>query len=328
MALIIQKPISSFLLNAIPIFRIFRPNTGLSTSMGFEEFAGGHPPRHTRLTPQDAEAHWKRHYDECKSRCMHGPNCKAGMKCTVGKRQQEKHVLAGAVLPFWGQIKDSMGWSKSRVSSDGSHQLVKKMRIVRVRCKTPDGKELRLVGIEVEVKSIARLDDDLNGRKPDAKPDIKPKKGPGAGRSSDTAGPSLHAAPAGVAFGAPFGAASSSADVKPQVGVRVGSRCATSSRAEWRRLFFLALRLGVSAHTNLDQLMVRPLSLALAPPPHPMPCRVRIFGLQSEAGKKLNGKVGHVQSWMPNAPPAGRWVVKVPSELYTQSIQEKNLTLI
>jgi len=55
---------------------------------------------------------------------------------------------------------------------------------------------------------------------------------------------------------------------------------------------------------------------------------VRIFGLQSEAGKKLNGKVGHVQSWMPNAPPAGRWVVKVPSELYTQSIQEKNLTLI
>jgi hypothetical protein len=55
---------------------------------------------------------------------------------------------------------------------------------------------------------------------------------------------------------------------------------------------------------------------------------VRVFGLQSAAGQQLNGKIGHVMSWMANAPPAGRWVVKIPSHVDTQSIQEKNLTLV
>jgi hypothetical protein len=33
-------------------------------------------------------------------------------------------------------------------------------------------------------------------------------------------------------------------------------------------------------------------------------------------------------SWMASAPPAGRWVVKLPSVADTQSIQEKNLTIV
>lgn len=225
-AILLQKPIGSFAINPVAVYRVFRPNTGLSTSMTLEAFAGGHPPRYTRLTAEDMEVHWKRNYAYSGTGCSHGPNCKAGKKCTVGRRQQEMHLLAGAVLPFWETIKNNMGWSKGRVTASGGHSLVKKMSIVRVRCKTADGKELRLVGIQMGEIEIRKLDDEVNNRKPDVKPDIKPKKGAAAARLPVPAGPSSYAAPSNWAAGAASSSPSADVkhDVKPQVGVRVGSR--------------------------------------------------------------------------------------------------------
>jgi len=59
-------------------------------------------------------------------------------------------LLCGAVLPFWESIKNQLRYESGKVGANGSHQLVKKMRIVRVRCKKPDGSELRLVGVSIE----------------------------------------------------------------------------------------------------------------------------------------------------------------------------------
>ena len=40
--------------------------------------------------------------------CMHGPNCKLGSFCTVGRRLQEVNVLGGLILPIWGTIEKAL----------------------------------------------------------------------------------------------------------------------------------------------------------------------------------------------------------------------------
>ena len=40
--------------------------------------------------------------------CMHGPKCKLGNYCTVGRRQQEVNVLGGLILPVWGTIDKAL----------------------------------------------------------------------------------------------------------------------------------------------------------------------------------------------------------------------------
>lgn len=42
------------------------------------------------------------------SQCMHGPNCKLGSFCTVGRRVQEVNVLGGLILPVWGTIEKAL----------------------------------------------------------------------------------------------------------------------------------------------------------------------------------------------------------------------------
>lgn len=39
---------------------------------------------------------------------MHGPNCKLGNFCTVGRRLQEVNVLGGLILPIWGTIEKAL----------------------------------------------------------------------------------------------------------------------------------------------------------------------------------------------------------------------------
>lgn len=40
--------------------------------------------------------------------CMHGPNCKLGNFCTVGRRIQEVNVLGGLILPVWGAVEKAL----------------------------------------------------------------------------------------------------------------------------------------------------------------------------------------------------------------------------
>jgi hypothetical protein len=39
---------------------------------------------------------------------MHGPNCRLGNFCTVGRRRQEVNVLGGLILPVWGTIEKAL----------------------------------------------------------------------------------------------------------------------------------------------------------------------------------------------------------------------------
>jgi hypothetical protein len=39
---------------------------------------------------------------------MHGPKCKLGSSCTVGKRLQEINILGGLILPVWGVIEKAL----------------------------------------------------------------------------------------------------------------------------------------------------------------------------------------------------------------------------
>lgn len=47
---------------------------------------------------------------------MHGPNCKRGNFCTVGRRLQEVNVLGGLILPVWGTIEKAL--SKQVIACD------------------------------------------------------------------------------------------------------------------------------------------------------------------------------------------------------------------
>jgi hypothetical protein len=40
--------------------------------------------------------------------CMHGPSCRLGNFCTVGRRRQEVNVLGGLILPVWGTIEKAL----------------------------------------------------------------------------------------------------------------------------------------------------------------------------------------------------------------------------
>lgn len=39
---------------------------------------------------------------------MHGPKCKVGSFCTVGKRLQEVNILGGLILPLWRIIEKAL----------------------------------------------------------------------------------------------------------------------------------------------------------------------------------------------------------------------------
>ena len=72
---------------------------------------------------------------------------------------EEKHVLTGAVLPFWAAISQVVG-SKQKRTRDGGLKVVSAMKIVRVRAQATaadGGGDRRLVGVEVLGAQLARL---------------------------------------------------------------------------------------------------------------------------------------------------------------------------
>jgi len=213
LAFLIQRPMSAFAVPStyIHTYGIHRPNTGLGATDSFESFTEGITPRFSKLTPEAAKDKWEALYRDGLRMCSHGPNCKHGSRCTVGKRVQQQHLICGAVIPFWAVIKEHLEYQK-KGGRDGSLQMVKVMRIVRVRCVGADGREQRLVGVEISDKGVAKLDAALNNQPApqDVKPDVKPdlhQLGRGGASSSSS-----------------HGGGASSSDVKPDVrGLRVGA---------------------------------------------------------------------------------------------------------
>ncbi|XP_045800406.1 protein FORGETTER 1-like isoform X2 [Trifolium pratense] len=88
---------------------------------------------------EKAQTGWEEEYDVSSKQCMHGPNCKIGNFCTVGRRLQEVNVLGGLILPVWGTIEKALS-KQARLSH-------RRLRVVRIETTTLDSK--RIVGLLV-----------------------------------------------------------------------------------------------------------------------------------------------------------------------------------
>ena len=154
-ALLLQKPIPAFALNPVPLFKVYRAGTGLGKDVALAEFTDG--GRFKKVAPDEAKSNWTLCFTEAEKYCSHGKNCKHGKNCTVGRRIEYKHLLTGAVLPFWNQIQEAVGY-KNVATTGGGYRQQSNMQIVRLRVdKTPQQAEQRLVGVLIDDRQLAAL---------------------------------------------------------------------------------------------------------------------------------------------------------------------------
>ena len=138
-----------------------RPN-GRNASMYRENF----DENYTSCTAAEAEAAWEHEFAAANRRCSHGPNCKGGSSCLVGRRIQRKAVVAGSFLPFWPQLEQQCA-TKGKGKDGGGVRL----QIVRGSLAGE-----KLVGVEVPATGVARLRREEGGRAGGGAPDAKAKR--------------------------------------------------------------------------------------------------------------------------------------------------------
>uniref|UniRef100_A0A803NAI6 PHD-type domain-containing protein n=1 Tax=Chenopodium quinoa TaxID=63459 RepID=A0A803NAI6_CHEQI len=85
---------------------------------------------------EKARSGWEDEYEVSSRQCMHGPNCKVGSYCTVGRRLQEVNVLGGLILPIWNAIEKAL--------SKQARQSHRRVRVVRIETTTDSQ---RIVGL-------------------------------------------------------------------------------------------------------------------------------------------------------------------------------------
>lgn len=130
------------------MFKIFRPAVGEAPrEMSIAELKD----KYRKITSlEKAHNGWKDEYEVSSKQCMHGPNCKVGSFCTVGRRIQEVNVLGGLILPIWGTIEKALS-KQTRLSH-------RRIRVVRIETTT-DNK--RIVGLLVPNAAVGPVLQDL-----------------------------------------------------------------------------------------------------------------------------------------------------------------------
>ncbi|KAM7250787.1 hypothetical protein ACFE04_022670 [Oxalis oulophora] len=88
------------------LYKIVRPAVGESIrEMYLQELKN----KYRKISSMEkACSGWEDEYDVSSKQCMHGPKCKLGNYCTVGRRLQEVNVLGGLILPVWGTIEKAL----------------------------------------------------------------------------------------------------------------------------------------------------------------------------------------------------------------------------
>ncbi|EXB51233.1 hypothetical protein L484_019226 [Morus notabilis] len=99
---------------------------------------------------EKARSGWEAEYAASSKQCMHGPKCKLGNFCTVGRRQQEVNVLGGLILPVWGTIEKAL-------SKQARHSH-KRLRVVRIETTTDNQ---RIVGLFIPNSAVETVLQDL-----------------------------------------------------------------------------------------------------------------------------------------------------------------------
>ncbi|CAI8607021.1 unnamed protein product [Vicia faba] len=129
--------ILAFECSASGMYKIVRPPVGESNrEMPLSELKS----KYRKVSSiEKAQTGWEEEYEVSSKQCMHGPNCKIGSFCTVGRRLQEVNVLGGLILPVWGTIEKTLS-KQARLSH-------RRLRVVRIETTTVDKK--RIVGLLV-----------------------------------------------------------------------------------------------------------------------------------------------------------------------------------
>ncbi|KAK1280548.1 hypothetical protein QJS04_geneDACA014302 [Acorus gramineus] len=135
--------------SASGIFKLYRPAVGESLrEMPLTELKN----KYRKVSSIDKACKgWQDEYEVSSKQCMHGPKCKVGSYCTVGRRVQEVNVLGGLILPVWGAIEKAL--------SKQARQSHKRLRVVRVET-TADNR--RIVGLLVPNAAVELVLQDLS----------------------------------------------------------------------------------------------------------------------------------------------------------------------
>uniref|UniRef100_A0A7N0RBP2 PHD-type domain-containing protein n=1 Tax=Kalanchoe fedtschenkoi TaxID=63787 RepID=A0A7N0RBP2_KALFE len=134
--------------SAAGMFKIFRPAVGEALrEMPLAELRAKY---RKILSLEKAQTGWIDEYEVSFKQCMHGPNCKWGDSCTVGRRRQEVHILGGLILPIWGTIEKAL--------SKQARQSHKRIRVVRIETTTDNR---RIVGLIVPNAAVETVLQDL-----------------------------------------------------------------------------------------------------------------------------------------------------------------------
>ncbi|XP_068654787.1 protein FORGETTER 1-like isoform X2 [Aristolochia californica] len=130
------------------MFKIFRPAVGEALrEMPMSELKS----KYRKLSSlEKARKGWQSEYDVSSKQCMHGPNCKLGSYCIVGRRLQEVNILGGLIFPIWGTIEKAL--------SKQARQSHKQLRVVRLVTTIENQ---RIVGLLVPNSAVESVLQDL-----------------------------------------------------------------------------------------------------------------------------------------------------------------------
>lgn len=145
------------------MYAIFRPNTGPSQiEMDVEDLMSFYEP----CDPEAVRVLWTQIFDAALHSCTHGPKCKTGPSCTVGRRTSELNVLTGAIVGHWTRLSKALEANSSSLT-----KLERNMTIISVRFT--DGNR-RLVGLAYPVLLVPRLPEIIQPPVKEIKPRIDP----------------------------------------------------------------------------------------------------------------------------------------------------------
>ena len=105
--------------------RVFRPETGVWQVPRQDVL-----DKYSKVDAAKVKKQWLLDYDEAAKFCSHGPNCKHGNTCEVGKRVTHTTILTGALVDVWMKIErivnQNTGWGESKVRLDIVRAIEKK----------------------------------------------------------------------------------------------------------------------------------------------------------------------------------------------------------
>ncbi|KAI8553226.1 hypothetical protein RHMOL_Rhmol06G0327600 [Rhododendron molle] len=130
--------------SASGLYKIVRPAVGEALrEMPLAELKN----KYRRISElEKARSGWEDEYEVSSKQCMHGPKCKIGSFCTVGRRLQEVNILGGLILPVWGTIE--------RALAKQARQSHKRLRVVRIETTIENQRIVGLLIPNAAVESV------------------------------------------------------------------------------------------------------------------------------------------------------------------------------